>query len=139
MSEGIEFKVYAKAEPQGSSKAFVIGGKARITSANKKMLPFRQEVTRTALYELAQQNLPQPLFPRGLPVTLTVQCYFVRPPSVKKSRLYPAVKPDVDKLARCILDSLTGVAYHDDAQVVELNVHKMYDTKDWVLIEVRGT
>lgn len=38
----------------------------------------------------------------------------------------PAVKPDCDNLAKSILDSLNGLAYQDDKQVVELFVKKYY-------------
>ena len=38
----------------------------------------------------------------------------------------PAVKPDCDNLAKSILDSLNGLAYRDDKQVVELFVKKYY-------------
>lgn len=36
----------------------------------------------------------------------------------------PTVKPDCDNLAKSILDSLNGLAYQDDKQVVELIVKK---------------
>lgn len=35
-------------------------------------------------------------------------------------------KPDLDKLARCVLDALTGIAYVDDCQVVTLVSTKCY-------------
>ena len=38
----------------------------------------------------------------------------------------PAVKPDCDNLAKCILDSLNVLAYQDDKQVVELSIKKYY-------------
>ena len=38
----------------------------------------------------------------------------------------PTVKPDCDNLAKSILDSLNGLAYQDDKQVVELSVKKYY-------------
>ena len=38
----------------------------------------------------------------------------------------PTVKPDCDNLAKSILDSLNGLAYQDDKQVVELFVKKYY-------------
>ena len=38
----------------------------------------------------------------------------------------PTVKPDCDNLAKSILDSLNGLAYQDDKQVVELVVKKYY-------------
>ena len=38
----------------------------------------------------------------------------------------PTVKPDCDNLAKSILDSLNGLAYQDDKQVVDLFVKKYY-------------
>jgi crossover junction endodeoxyribonuclease RusA len=53
---------------------------------------------------------------------------------------FPHGKPDIDKLARAVLDGLTeGGAWTDDAQVVTLEVHKVYAAKagaDIVLAEV---
>lgn len=39
----------------------------------------------------------------------------------------PIGHPDVDKLARAVLDALWRVCYHDDAQVVVLVASKIYD------------
>lgn len=47
-----------------------------------------------------------------------------RPKSV--SREHPTVPPDVDKLVRAVLDSLTGTVYEDDAQVTDMHVTKRY-------------
>ena len=38
----------------------------------------------------------------------------------------PTKKPDVDNIAKAILDSLNGIAYRDDSQIVELNMKKLY-------------
>lgn len=38
----------------------------------------------------------------------------------------PAVKPDIDKLLRCLLDGLSRIAYTDDARVVRLVVEERY-------------
>lgn len=46
---------------------------------------------------------------------------------------------DVDKLARCVLDALTGVVYEDDCQVDVLNAQKRYaffNEVEGVLIKV---
>lgn len=40
----------------------------------------------------------------------------------------PASKPDIDKLTRCVLDALIGVAITDDSRIVTLTVHKIYRT-----------
>jgi Holliday junction resolvase RusA-like endonuclease len=40
--------------------------------------------------------------------------------------LKPTKKPDLDNIAKTILDGLNGFAYHDDAQVVTLYIEKQY-------------
>jgi crossover junction endodeoxyribonuclease RusA len=47
-----------------------------------------------------------------------------KPKTVK--RLHPTVAPDLDKLIRAVLDSMTAVAYLDDGQVTEINAIKIY-------------
>jgi Holliday junction resolvase RusA-like endonuclease len=65
-----------------------------------------------------------------------VDFFLPRPATVKLSkRALPIVPPDVDKLARALLDGLgqglngkvgDGVIYGDDSQVVELLARKFY-------------
>ena len=38
----------------------------------------------------------------------------------------PTKKPDTDNIAKICLDSLNGIAYPDDSQIVELTVEKWY-------------
>ena len=59
-------------------------------------------------------------------VPVRVHVYFRFPFPRRRGRLCPVVRPDVDKLVRALLDALTGVAYEDDAQVVELFALKVY-------------
>lgn len=48
-------------------------------------------------------------------------------------------KPDIDNIAKIILDGLNEVAYKDDNQVVELIVHKTYAKQDYVEVEIKST
>lgn len=48
----------------------------------------------------------------------------------------PGKKPDIDNIAKSIMDGLNGVAYIDDKQVVGLEVEKHYWEYDAVYIEV---
>ena len=41
----------------------------------------------------------------------------------------PTKKPDIDNIEKIILDSLNGIAYKDDSQVVESNTSKHYAEK----------
>lgn len=46
--------------------------------------------------------------------------------SVKRGEQRPFIeKPDTDNIAKAVMDGLNGVAYDDDAQVVELHVKKL--------------
>ena len=63
-----------------------------------------------------------------------ITAYFPIPQSASKKRkaemaageILPTVKADSDNIAKIILDSLNGLAFYDDAQVIELIVHKRY-------------
>lgn len=50
-------------------------------------------------------------------------------------------RPDLDKVARSLLDAITGVLVYDDAQVVALDVRKQWHDHDetWVEITPYGT
>lgn len=45
-------------------------------------------------------------------------------------------KPDLDNIAKAIMDGLNGVAYEDDAQVSFLQIEKVYGEEDFTIIEV---
>lgn len=135
MMKELAFTVYAKAEPQGSMKAFVRPGSkhASVTSDNRKLKPFRSEVTAMAIATL---RCEAPMFEKGVAVHIELTFTFLPPKSVKK-RIWPVVKPDIDKLQRAMLDALTGVAWHDDAQVVQVYAKKRYGQIQGVAVVVR--
>jgi Holliday junction resolvase RusA-like endonuclease len=123
-SREIHMVVLGTPEPQGSMRNFTIKrtGQTVTTSDNKRMKPWRQQVGWIA--REAMKGLP--MFERE-PVSLHVNFIFAPPKKLKKGQWAKTTRPDVDKLARAILDSLTGIVYRDDSQVISLDVHKMYD------------
>lgn len=48
----------------------------------------------------------------------------------------PTTKPDIDNVIKAVLDGLNGVAYADDAQVVELSASKCYSDDPRVVVIV---
>jgi Holliday junction resolvase RusA-like endonuclease len=50
---------------------------------------------------------------------------------------HPATRPDIDKLARNLLDRTKGIIYADDGQVVMLVARKAWGTAAFVQVEVR--
>lgn len=108
--------------PQGSKKHV---GNGRMIESSKALRPWRRHVTETVTQALGDWELTKD------PIKVKIYFQLQRPESVsnpkrKSWREHPIVKPDLDKLARAILDSLTGVVYVDDSQVIKLTVEKQY-------------
>jgi crossover junction endodeoxyribonuclease RusA len=110
------FYVPGKPAPQGSKRHV---GRGILVESSKELGPWRERVA------LAAHNamLGQPLLSGA--ITLTLDFVMPRPKSAPKRSTPPAVKrPDVDKLARAILDAITDVIIADDSQVVDLRATK---------------
>lgn len=123
-SAPVTFTAYGTPQPQGSTRAFVVNGKAVTTSANTYLRPWREIVAHAARMSMLDVGrLEEPL--KG-PVAVVATFTLRRPASRRKRDLWPDRKPDVDKLARSLLDSLTGPCLGDDAQVCSLSVEKRY-------------
>lgn len=67
-------------------------------------------------------------------VRALIIAYYKIPKSYSKKRVQaikdglekPTKKPDADNIGKIILDSLNGIAYKDDSQIIELMVVKRY-------------
>lgn len=76
------------------------------------------------------------------PIKALIIAYYKIPKSYTKKRVQairnglekPTKKPDADNIGKIILDSLNGIAYKDDSQIIELIIIKRY-TKDDERIE----
>lgn len=106
--------------PKGSKKAFASGDRVVVVDANPKSLKDWQQAVMFVLQSAWQAA------PLQGPVEVDISFGLLKPPSVPKKRAFPTVKPDIDKLARAILDALTGIVIRDDAQVVRLRCSKDY-------------
>ena len=127
---GIEFSVHGMPVAQGSKK--VIKGHL-IEMADARLRTWRQDVASVAADEMKQNSLG----PFAGPVAVRLAFSLPRPRNhfgtgrnaeiLKGSApSYPAVHPDLDKLARSVLDALTGYCFYDDKQVVALDLAKWY-------------
>lgn len=66
---------------------------------------------------------------------VSIKAYFEIPKSVSKKKreqmlngnIRPIIKPDLDNIAKSVLDALNKLAYVDDKQIVFLEVEKFYD------------
>ena len=80
---------------------------------------------------LFEHRPPRPL--KG-PLRLDIVAYLPIPASYSKKKrdaalsceLMPTVKPDIDNVAKHVIDVMTGVFYDDDKQFVKVLLEKMY-------------
>lgn len=100
--------------PQGSKRHV---GRGVLIESSKAVGPWRERVA------LAAHSHARVLL--GGPVSVDLVFVLPRPKSAPKRTTPPAIKrPDLDKLARAILDALTGVWFADDSAVVSLFASK---------------
>ena len=73
-----------------------------------------------------------------------IKAYFQIPKSASKKKynameqgdIRPVKRPDIDNIIKSVLDSLNGLAYRDDSQVVCINAEKYYSDNPRVEIEI---
>ncbi len=78
------------------------------------------------------------------PIVMSVTLYFGIPASDSKKlkqdklegRVLPTKKVDIDNCIKALADSINGIAYDDDAQIVVIYAVKAYDTNPRVVVEI---
>ena len=84
------------------------------------------------------------VFDREKSLRVLIVALYDIPQSTSKKRaelmrigeIRPTKKPDLDNVAKIICDALNGVAYHDDAAVVDLKVVKYYSDTPGVTVTI---
>ena len=129
-------------QPKGKARARTVrrgGGKS-----------FSYTPEGTVLYEnliktCYLQDAGHVLFNDGQPLAVSITAFYEVPKSYSKKKkqemldgqLYPTKKPDIDNIAKCVLDALNKLAYRDDTQVVRLRMEKHYAKIPRVEVEIR--
>jgi len=80
---------------------------------------------KTAIAEAFTRAAPDLEKPYNGPVALGIVFTFKRPQS-RLNEVVHTIKPDVDNLAKAVMDALNSVAWHDDSQVIRLSVSKRW-------------
>ena len=102
----------------------------------------------TVLYEnLVKTEYRQQVgvkFPDDAMLDVRIFAYYPIPKSASKrkrqamleKKIRPTKKPDWDNVGKVICDSLNGIAYRDDAQVVDSMVRKFYGEDPMVVVTI---
>lgn len=104
--------------PQGSHKAYVVGGFAKVTDDNPETRPWRADI-HAAVIDL----ITGIVYPTE-PVALSMVFVMPRRAAERRQPVPHTRKPDADKLCRAVLDALAGLIYTRDQQVTTLHATK---------------
>ena len=96
-------------------------GRSKRVFNDAKLKRYQREIA-----EAYRKQCPGVFFGKDDPLRVSVRVFRPLPVSrPKRTKAEPdTVKPDADNMAKAVLDALNGVAFDDDAQVVELHVTK---------------
>ncbi len=139
----MQFEFFVAGKPQGKARPRVT---RRGTYTPKATKDYEQRV-RVAFMQAkgnVKNQSAMPLFPADICVSAEIVAYYEIPKSWSRKkraaaiegRIRPTVKPDTDNIAKIILDSLNGLAYADDKQVVRCCVSKWYGSAAGVNVRV---
>lgn len=103
------------AAPQGSKRHV---GNGRMIESSKALGPWRERIA------LFSQNATKDVDLIDGAVMARLDFVMRRPISTPKVTPPAVRRPDIDKLARAVLDGITGVVIYDDAQVIDLHTTK---------------
>lgn len=124
----IEFTVAGSPHGKGRPQFSTYGGRVHTRTPEK-----------TVIYENLvkveyQRQCGKSRFPDDAMLAVEIFAYYDIPQSASNKKkqamrdgtMRPKTKPDADNVIKTICDSLNKIAYHDDAQVVEVVLHKYY-------------
>lgn len=123
----LTFEIPGVIQPQERPR-FSRHGKKVITHDAPKSKNFKDFVKL-----VAWQNKPSELITE--PIKLQADIYLMPPKKyhtgpkralIASGELLPTTKPDLDNLIKGIKDGCNKVIWHDDSQIVEMNVRKFY-------------
>jgi Holliday junction resolvase RusA-like endonuclease len=128
MTLRIEFQIDGPPIGKGRPKAVRMGNAVRMYTP-KKTAEYETDIA----FKAAQ--LMGDIPPLETPVEVGVHAYYPIPASWSKKRQQAAIngleipgKPDLDNVAKAVLDALNGVVYVDDKQVITMWITKRYST-----------
>ncbi len=134
----VQFHIDGEPVPKGRPKFSQVGGFMR-TYTPKKTTDYENTVRAAAQAAMGVTDLLE------TPVGVYLYIRLPIPQSYSKKRREaclsgiekPAKKPDIDNLAKSVLDGMNGVIWKDDAQIVSLHVTKVYSSGSGVDVLVK--
>ena len=130
----VEF--YIPGDPKGKQRPkFARRGKFTTTYTPKQTVEYEKKV------RIAYNKANRGVVLEG-PLALDIHTTFTVPKSTSKKKKQELLgthhmkKPDVDNLAKIVLDPLNNLAFHDDGQISKLNIEKTYGEEAGVYVKL---
>ncbi len=131
----LELSFTVPGEPKGK-------GRPRFLKTGRTYTPAATVEYERRIATRAAEAMPCP--PTALPVSVRVDVFNGIPKSWTKARRQRAQegleipgKPDLDNVAKAVLDALNAVVYADDVQVTRLLVTKQYSLEPRLVVNVK--
>lgn len=138
------FTVYG--EPQGK-------GRPRFSASYSKKVKRAFVSVRTPEETVTYENLVKTeyeiqtkrhRFDDGDMLDMRIVAYYGIPKSDSKKKrkaklegkIRPTKKPDVDNVVKVVADSLNGIAYRDDTQIVDVQCRKFYSEQPRIIVSI---
>ena len=134
----LQFHIDGDPVPKGRPKFRKVGGFVS-TYSPKKTVAYEEVVRQAAKSAMGPTDLLE------TPVGVYLYIRLPVPQSYTKKRREaclsgqekPTKKPDIDNLAKSILDGFNGVIWKDDSQIVSLHVTKVYSSGSGVDVLIK--
>ncbi len=132
-----EFCIYGPPQGKGRPRFSTVCGHVKTRTPE-------QTVLYENLIKTEYRNQTGIRFPDDAMLDVRIFAYYAIPKSVSKKKhqamldkiLRPVKKPDADNLCKVVCDALNGIAYRDDAQIVDTMVRKFYGDNPRVVVSI---
>lgn len=133
-----EFSVYGEPQGKGRPRFSTVAGHVHTRTPEQTVI--YENLVRTEYRSQCGKR-----FSDNAMLDVRIFAYYGIPKSASKKRrqemlekrIRPTKKPDFDNIGKIICDSLNGIAYRDDAQIVDSMVRKFYDETPRVVVSIR--
>ena len=136
----IHFVIEGRGQPQGRPRAVRMGAGVRMYDPPKSKA-YKQMVAAVVRSHMNINGIQT----ITAPIAVHLNFYFTPPKSYSKKRIQAieakeelfTKKPDLDNLAKSILDACNNLLFKDDSQIIGLTIGKHYGHEDYVDVKVQ--
>lgn len=138
----IQFTVPGEIRGQGRPRTRIVGQHAQVYD-DPKDRSYKALIQSHAMAAMQKARLDM-ANPTGKGISVEIDCFIRTPKSMPKKNLEkayrgeinPKRKPDLDNVAKAVLDAMNQVVYADDKEVTEIRVSRHYSNREWLSVRV---